>query len=30
VLWDATKAQQLFGAVNQDSAIPAGLLNRIG
>jgi len=30
VLWDSTRAQQLFGAVNQDTAIPAGLLNRIG
>jgi hypothetical protein len=30
VLWDSTRAQQLFGAVNQDTAIPGGLLNRIG
>ena len=30
VLWDSTKAQQLFGAVNQDAAIPGGLLNTIG
>jgi hypothetical protein len=30
VLWDKTKAAQLFGAVNQDTAIPAGLLNSLG
>jgi LCP family protein required for cell wall assembly len=30
VLWDSTKAKQLFGAVNQDTAIPSGLLNTIG
>ncbi|MBS2961949.1 LCP family protein [Actinocrinis puniceicyclus] len=30
VLWDSTKAKRLFGAVNQDAAIPSGLLNTIG
>jgi LCP family protein required for cell wall assembly len=30
VLWDRTKAQRLFNAVDQDSAIPAGLLNSLG
>jgi LCP family protein required for cell wall assembly len=30
VLWDKTKAAQVFGAVNQDTAIPSGLLNSLG
>jgi len=30
VLWDKAKAQQVFAAVNQDSAVPTGLLNTIG
>lgn len=30
VLWDKAKAQQVFAAVNQDSAIPGGLLNTLG
>jgi hypothetical protein len=30
VLWDKAKAQQVFAAVNQDGAIPSGLLNTIG
>ncbi len=30
VLWDKTKAAQVFGAVNQDIAIPSGLLNSLG
>jgi LCP family protein required for cell wall assembly len=30
VLWNAAKAQQVFAAVNQDAAIPSGLLNSLG
>ena len=30
VLWDSTKAKEVFGAVNQDTAIPAKLLSTIG
>lgn len=30
VLWDSAKASRLFDAVNQDKAIPSGLLNTIG
>ena len=30
VLWDKAKAQQVFTAVDQDQAIPAGLLNFLG
>ena len=30
VLWDNTKATRLFDAVNQDKAVPSGLLNTIG
>jgi LCP family protein required for cell wall assembly len=30
VLWDKAKAAQVFGAVNQDAAIPSGLLNSLG
>ncbi len=30
VLWDSAKANQVFGALNQDTAIPGGLLNTIG
>jgi LCP family protein required for cell wall assembly len=30
VLWDKTRAQQVFTAVNQDQPIPAGLLNYLG
>lgn len=30
VLWDKTKATEVFNAVNQDKAVPGGLLNAIG
>jgi LCP family protein required for cell wall assembly len=30
VLWNAAKAQQLFAAVDADTAIPSGLLNSLG
>jgi len=30
VLWDKAKAARLFDAVNQDKAVPSGLLNTIG
>lgn len=30
VLWNSAKAKQLFGAINQDAAIPGGVLNTIG
>ncbi len=30
VRWDAGKANELFTAINQDKAIPAGLLNSLG
>jgi LCP family protein required for cell wall assembly len=30
VLWDQTRAQQVFSAVQQDQPIPAGLLNFLG
>jgi LCP family protein required for cell wall assembly len=30
VLWDSTKAKRVFAAVNQDQAIPAGLLSTLG
>lgn len=30
VLWDSTKATELFNAINQDHAIPGGLLNYLG
>jgi LCP family protein required for cell wall assembly len=30
VLWNSTKAKEVFAAVNQDTAIPTGLLSTIG
>jgi LCP family protein required for cell wall assembly len=30
VLWDKAKAKRVFDAVNQDKAVPSGLLNTIG
>ncbi len=30
VLWDKTKANRVFDAVNQDKTVPSGLLNTIG